>query len=321
MLKRVAAMTVCSVLIMSVWGFAAGASIAESKNVLFNPPKLTEQNRDVKEFDEYTLPISRLNHGEQGDIKHLEGRVTKVLYKAAMDVSTLQIYKYYEKILLENGFTILFKGNGDQLGNWDSVYYRDHYSLHGEKNSQRHITAQKDNVYVSFYTSLGWYPYAMTSVDMVETGSVNEMTTTAIKPERETPEMTLKQPTAVNTNSLLEQKFMKRGSVIVAGVKFNETTDEITDDSEPSVEAAAAIIRRRPGINFSVIYYTDSNGSPQYCKELSKRRADNFVQALIMHDVNKSQLSSVGAGWVPTENLPANSEKSYGNRLELSTKK
>jgi len=69
---------------------------------------------DVKEFDEYTLPLAKavwdrdIEAYKFANSKRLEGKVTHIFYDAPKGRSTLEIFRSYESALRRAGFEILF---------------------------------------------------------------------------------------------------------------------------------------------------------------------------------------------------------------------
>lgn len=79
----------------------------------------------MAEFDE---------DGERLDSKVVVGDITRIVYEAPEDTSTLEIYNNYESALKEAGFDIIFSGTRDELdGFWIiQLYNRDINPLPGE---------------------------------------------------------------------------------------------------------------------------------------------------------------------------------------------
>lgn len=99
---------------------------------------------DVKEFDEYVLPLGPIKNEKLTKSQKLEGKVTLIQYKAPKGRSALEVYRNYELALKKAGFEILFSGTGkDELGeDFVKAAYPLHDNLWGDTRQLRHMTAK-----------------------------------------------------------------------------------------------------------------------------------------------------------------------------------
>jgi len=101
-------------------------------------------------------------------------------------------------------------------------------------------------------------------------------------------------------------------------VIFVPLSDEMKPGSEASLKEIAAIVRRNPGMRFVVVCYIDSNGMPEYCQNLSARRAEKLLRFLMLNGADKTCLTAKGAGWVPVDSRSLSlGEKACGNQVVL----
>ena len=313
----------CGVLcfvVFAVGGVGAGETAgrnSEDHALVPSLQGLTVKNYDVKDMDAYVLPCGRLIQRQAGKVLNLEGKITRILYKASINKSTYEIYKYYEQTLKNNGFTVLFSGNGQELENWVGVFYNDNYCLQGKDTMQRYICGKlsqpSGDTYVAMYSSLGWDPFANTEVDIIEIPKegIKQTQEKAIIPSPLTP-----------SDSGIEQNLKKNGKAIVLGVEFKEASDEMKSGSEAALNEIAAIVRRNPGMRFVVVCYTDSNGTAEYCQNLSARRAEKLLRFLMLNGADKTCLTAKGAGWVPADSRGLSmGEKACGNQIVLEVEK
>ncbi len=77
---------------------------------------------------------------------------------------------------------------------------------------------------------------------------------------------------------------------------FFEGTTRITPDSVPNLDFLKAEIARRPGAEVQVTGYTDTVGSDDDNDELSQRRAEEILKALVNEGIEISMMSAVGRG-------------------------
>ena len=71
----------------------------------------------VSEFDEFTLPLSKVNgEGAFEKSQHLEGKITRIGYATPAGRSILEVYRNYESALQKGGFTTLFSCANAECG-------------------------------------------------------------------------------------------------------------------------------------------------------------------------------------------------------------
>lgn len=121
---------------------------------------------EVREYDEYVLPIAPLEQNRLSETLLLEGKVTHLQYRI-QDRSTLEIYRNFESALRKTGFEILFEFDTANYGvtyRWVSNVY-DPHSLRWKSTSNssfmgdgfRYLAARSGargaDAYVALYTS------------------------------------------------------------------------------------------------------------------------------------------------------------------------
>ncbi len=85
--------------------------------------------------------------------------------------------------------------------------------------------------------------------------------------------------------------------VILEAINFEVNSAEITAESQVIVEEVATNLLLTPEIvNLEVQGHTDSQGSSSYNRDLSQRRVDSVMAAMVSRGVATSRLSAVGFG-------------------------
>jgi outer membrane protein OmpA-like peptidoglycan-associated protein len=77
---------------------------------------------------------------------------------------------------------------------------------------------------------------------------------------------------------------------------FREGTTRLTPDSASGLEYLKAEIARRPGAEVQVTGYTDTLGSSEDNDDLSQRRAEEILGALVEQGIEIGMMSAVGRG-------------------------
>lgn len=274
---------------------------------------------DVKQFDEYTLPLGRLVRKEKRDEKgwyklsksqHLEGKVTRITYKTPKDRSTLEIYRNYELALKKAGFEILFAGAGEDLGDsydWRRVNYPPstrYDKLCGEDRYQRYLSAKlsspEGDLYLSLYLSSGLFSKPMTQLDIIEVKSMEVGLVT------------------VNADALAKD-IARTGHVAIYGIYFDTGKADVKPESEPVLKEIAKLLQQNPKLKLYVVGHTDNVGDLTYNMKLSQARADAVIKAVVSkYGADIKRLKAYGVGLLtPVASNKTEEGRAKNRRVEL----
>ena len=274
---------------------------------------------EVKKFDKYILPLGKLDKERKlSKSQRLEGKITRIQYKAPEDRSTLEIYRNYELALKKAGFEILFAGTLRELGwRWTYQLYDDinpfsyketRIGLNGveiqSEEDFRYLSAKlsrsEGDVYVALCVSLGWDQWLVTQLDVIE-----------VKP-METGLVT------VNADALAKD-IARAGHVAVYGIYFDTGKAEVKSESGPVLEEIAKLLQQNPKLKLYVVGHTDIVGSLTYNMKLSQTRADAVVTRLVSeYSVNANRLEAHGVGFLaPVASNKTEEGRAKNRRVEL----
>ena len=97
-----------------------------------------------------------------------------------------------------------------------------------------------------------------------------------------------------------------------SGILFNFDSAILQPEAKANINKLSIILKKYPDTNILIAGYTDSDGSEEYNKTLSEKRAKSVEDYSIMHGVNSSRFSIVGLG----EDEPvASNDTEEGKRL------
>jgi OOP family OmpA-OmpF porin len=309
---------VCLLLLMSGLVSAQEKDIQGSKDhpLISRYPGSVIGSYVVREYDEYMLPLG--NRVEKKDwnyaeSRHLEGKITRIQYVGIPEGrSTLEVYRNYENALKKAGFEILFAGKGEELGHyWPQFLLKDTNPLPDVPNflpassnpQQRHLSARlarpEGDVYVSLLVTLAENT-PVAHLDIIE---IKPMETDLIK---------------VNAAWLAED-IARTGHVALYGIYFETDKAEIKAESKPVIAEIAKMLKQAPKLKLYLVGHTDNVGEFEYNMNLSQKRAEAVVNALVSeHGIDASRLKAQGVGpLVPVSTNETEEGRARNRRVEL----
>lgn len=109
----------------------------------------------------------------------------------------------------------------------------------------------------------------------------------------------------------LESTLADVGKADVYSIHFAFNSDELRDESEPTLKEIADVLRRHPDWKLQVNGHTDAISSDQYNLDLSKRRAAAVKDALVKrYGIDRARLATAGFG----ESQPKDSNETLEGR-------
>ncbi len=280
-----------------------------------------------RDYDEFILPLSELTEADfaegyqeyaEKDLR-LEGRLTQYFYMIPDRHSPLEIFRNYEQALKDNGFEIV----AIQNGNMEESFYRNLYSgvnfreasettfdgVNSDNDSARYIAARlsrsEGDVYVSVYAATHGFhgsrwpdgQPAVFQVVMEETELMTDL---------------------ISVDSVM-QDIESRGRASIYGILFDVDSDQIKQESEPTIAKIADLMNDNPDLDLHVVGHTDSTGGLEYNIDLSERRAQSVVEALIGdYNIEAGRLNAFGVGPLsPTSTNETDEGKRQNRRVEL----
>jgi outer membrane protein OmpA-like peptidoglycan-associated protein len=291
------------VIAVSVAAFVSGAALAQDVRGSRDHPLVPRYEKseiiryETQEFTEYRLMTApaRQHGGLTRNLDAtvpLEGKLTRLTYRAPAERSPLEVFRNYEKALREKGFQTVFTCAREQCGgrNFNHVIATGTlYGILGEFQAEQQFLAAKlprpeGDAYVSLYVVLnksGGGPNrdrAMVQLDVIELKKMEERM-------------------VVTDASTMQREISTEGRVAIYGILFDFDKDTLRPDSKPQLDEIAKLLKSTPALKVLIVGHTDAKGSMDYNRSLSERRARAVVEALVRdYGIDRSRLTPVGVG-------------------------
>jgi outer membrane protein OmpA-like peptidoglycan-associated protein len=282
---------------------------------------------DTKEYDELVLPLAGIrwddNIGRYVPAKSqkVEGKLTRILYLAPKGRSTLEIFRNYENELKRAGFQVLFSCSREAgCKGMNTIIYPEERQLRNLPDlefvfnipkNDRYLAAElprsEGNVYVSLYMAESDYEipqwiYQRIAV-LLEVVEAKPMEGSLVRVDA----------------SAWAQAIATQGKVALYGIYFDTDKAEIKPESKPTLAEIAKLLKQDLALKLYVVGHTDAVGSLEYNMELSRRRAEATVRALVSeYGVDPRRLKPFGVGpLVPVASNDTEQGRAKNRRVEL----
>jgi outer membrane protein OmpA-like peptidoglycan-associated protein len=267
----------------------------------------------TKEFDEYALLLGKVRQrNKPGKHEALEGKLTRASYEIAKGRTTLEVFRNYETALTEKGFKPLFtcknKDCGGRAFNHTVVPYWGGFSEN--YGDQRYLAAKKDGpdgtVYAALYVVL----------NLSEGGPRNkrvyaQLDIVEIKAMREKME--------VVDAAKMQKALDAAGHIALYGILFDHDSAKLRPESKATLAEVAKLLKARPKLKLFVVGHTDNQGTLDYNRKLSGKRAASVVRYLTKTSgIAKPRLEPHGLGFLaPVATNRTEAGKQKNRRVEL----
>ena len=286
----------------------------------------------VTRFDEYRLQTStykRLNlQTRQREYVEpplkLEGAITRLWYEAAGATSSTELFRNYRNEIEAAGFTVLYDSTEDPAATrWNNFTApigdtglrksrKVQIFTGANKNSVRtlsaHLARPEGDAYVSV-TTVDWaedvYSYqarrgAYAAVDLIE-----------VQP--------MEQQMVVVEAEEMAQSIAATGRIALYGILFDTNSAAIKAESRPALEQIAKLLHQEAALRLHVVGHTDEVGGFDFNMDLSRKRAESVVAALVHdHGIEAGRLTANGVAYLaPVASNGSEAGRARNRRVEL----
>ncbi|MBD3789868.1 MAG: DUF4892 domain-containing protein [Campylobacterales bacterium] len=313
------------VLIYATMGYAKDIPGSKDHPMISRYQDSTIVGYDHQKYGELVLPLGKavLKDKVQYDKEErVEGRLTRILYLAPTERSTLEIYKNYENEFQKAGFEKRFSCFGDdECGRlfhqviWSSQRAlknsRDLPNVFSIPNDQRLMVAKlsrdEGDIYVIVYIALNaqsepqWASKKVTIlIEVLETAKMDENMVTV-------------------DAEAMSKEIQVSGHIALYGIYFDVDKADIKPESKPVLDEIAKLLDNDPSLTLYVVGHTDNTGTLQHNQNLSQKRAQSVVNFLIKEEhIDSKRLKGFGVGpLAPVASNDTEDGKAKNRRVEL----
>lgn len=117
----------------------------------------------------------------------------------------------------------------------------------------------------------------------------------------------------------MAQAINTQGRVALYGLYFDTAKAEVKPESKDTLEQIAQLLKTTPKLKLLVVGHTDNVGEFSGNMDLSRRRAESVIQALVhQYKVDRKRLSPVGVSFAsPVASNDTEDGKAKNRRVEL----
>lgn len=293
----------------------------------------------AKKFAALTVPLERVvfDYGAQAfkPYKFLkpEGALATTFYRLPKDASTLECVRAYEGALAKKGFEVVFEGGsgGSPTGESNTLdngygrflaqvyetekdYGIQQYTLPG-CDDFRYAALKKSGVDGDVYVTIfcGAVTGSWKAPEKgIETGTVLARVDVLEEKPRADRMVLVKAPE-------METQITSTGRVTLYGILFDFNKDTVKPESAPTLEQISALLKNEPSLRLLVVGHTDNVGEFEFNRDLSTRRANAIVEALVSgYGVGKSRLFPFGCSFAsPAAPNTTDEGRAKNRRVEL----
>jgi len=268
------------------------------------------KNYLAKEFEEFTLPLSKIIDHKFAKSQHLEGKVTRIVYAVPQGRSVLEVFRNYQGALKKAGFETLYTcGPQDCCGSGSSgarVYgngdYDDYWGPdHGIRYVSSKLARPEGDVYVSLLVD-----------DQGQLGGPGvELYVIEMKP-MESELITVDAASLANDIS-------RTGHASVYGIYFDTGKADVKPESDATLKEIAKLLQQDAKLKLHVVGHTDNVGTLASNMDLSRRRADAVAKVLTtQYNIAAWRLGAQGVGPLsPVASNDAEEGRAKNRRVEL----
>ena len=300
------AMLICLILMIVATSVSAATDIAGSRDYpligRFEGSVITSY--EERDFGEHTVATGVGKSRALTKSLDVEGRKFRISYKLPTEQSIAEVFRNFELRLKNKGFNTLFKCEAKKCGQTDFRYAIETIpspKMQIDAFKYRYVAAEKSEgdkkIYATILVSIN-NKKVFTQVIVVEAGKLDDR--------------------MINAKQM-QESISETGRIALYGIYFDFDKAVVKPESQPTLEQINALLSASPKLRVLIVGHTDSKGSLKYNRDLSQRRAQAVVKALIkQYKINPSRLVPAGVGYLaPVASNKTEEGRAKNRRVEL----
>ncbi len=268
-----------------------------------------------KQFEAFAYPTSTemVDYDKLKDSKTVEGELTFIEYEAPEGVTATQVFRTYQTKLEKGGFKVLFSCRKGECGDMPMHFVRKY--VEGSSSQIGNTMVGGKGAYLVASGTKEGEPYIVSLV--VGDDSRNNSARYAINVVK-VEELDTDKVDVASVSESLE----KDGRFAFYDIQFDLNSATLQSGSAEALQVIASYLAAHPKTEVLIVGHTDNTGDFDHNIDLSKRRAEAVIKALVDdYSVNASQLYPVGVGMAsPVASNADEGGRALNRRVELVLK-
>lgn len=254
----------------------------------------------------------------------LEGRTTILWYESAGTTSAIELHRNYRNELQSQGFQILYDSSKDPaIKTWSNFLARFGH-MEVQTNRSKYIFRAAEDRKAQVLTAKqarasGDLYMAVTAVEWLQDDSTYKSKRGAYACVELVEVKSMVQNMVTVNADQMAQSIANTGRVALYGIYFDTNKTELKPESQSTLVEISRLLKKQPGMKLHVVGHTDNVGTLAFNLDLSRRRADAVVAALMRaHGIAAGRLTANGvASLAPTAVNTTEEGRAKNRRVEL----
>lgn len=278
---------------------------------------------EYREYDEFKLPLGKAKSSQElVEERKIEGAVTRITYKIPVGRSPIETIRNYRTELDAQQYTTVFSASKGDLGGYfaEAAGYKEIKwppnvpGLTLNSDEQVFLAAEKKGPESTIVVVL----YAVKNKFWANNLKNIEKGQTLLQVDIiESRTMEVKMVTVAAEE--MAEKISTSGSIALYGILFDTNKADVKAESEETLLQISKLMKDNKRLTLLVVGHTDSAGDYSYNLNLSQKRAEAVVRALVKnYGINTARLKPVGVSYAcPVASNNSAKNRAKNRRVEL----
>ncbi|NEV64240.1 OmpA family protein [Thiorhodococcus minor] len=285
----------------------------------------------ASQFDEAEIPAGPWDKakGAWQEAIEVEGRRTRIIYIAPPDASSLEVIRNYEQALAGSGYETIYQCSGyPECGEKVEQFYID--DSKGKKLTDSHLlkyvfsdtSVEEPRIYTARRGSSDGDSHVFVFAAFQDNFADSQAGDRVAVFVEEVLAKPMQDRMVLIDAEKMAKGLGEEGRIALYGIHFDFDKASIREESRSQLEEMARMLNEQPELEVYVVGHTDNKGTLDYNMDLSRRRAEAVVQALIQsYGILGARLMPMGvASLSPLATNTTEEGRALNRRVELVVK-